>query len=82
MTSNLKIFFTSPVRFKSFFTLKDKLKIRLKIKLYSGISVLGAMLPIMVIPSVHICEHFGNSHLTGKKMKIDSNKLKAIQELL
>ena len=31
---------------------------------------------------VKICEHFGISHLTGKKVKIDNNKLTAIQEHL
>ena len=29
---------------------------------------------------VQICEHLGISHLTGKKVKIDNNKLTAIQE--
>ena len=29
---------------------------------------------------VRICEHLGISHLTGKKVKIDNNKLTAIQE--
>ena len=29
-----------------------------------------------------VCEHLGISHLTGKKVKIDSNKLTAIQEHL
>ena len=31
---------------------------------------------------VQICERLGISHLTGKKVKIDSNKLTAIQEHL
>ena len=31
---------------------------------------------------VRICEHLGISHITGKKVKIDSNKLMAIQEHL
>ena len=31
---------------------------------------------------VRICEHLGMSHLTGKKVKIDNNKLTAIQERL
>ena len=31
---------------------------------------------------VRICEHLGISHLTGKKVKIDTNKLTAIQEHL
>ena len=31
---------------------------------------------------VQICEHLGISHLTGKKVMIDNNKLKAIQEHL
>ena len=30
--------------------------------------------------NVRICENFGSSHLTGKKVKIDKNKLTAIQE--
>ena len=31
---------------------------------------------------VRICEHLGISHLTEKKVKIDNNKLMAIQEHL
>ena len=31
---------------------------------------------------VQICEHLGISHLAGKKVKIDNNKLTAIQEHL
>ena len=31
---------------------------------------------------VRICEHLNSSHLTGKKVKIDNNKLTAIQEHL
>ena len=31
---------------------------------------------------VRTCEHLGISHLTGKKIKIDNNKLTAIQEHL
>ena len=31
---------------------------------------------------VRICEHLNISHLTGKKVKIDNNKLTAIQEHL
>ena len=31
---------------------------------------------------VQICEHLSISHLTGKKLKIDNNKLTAIQEHL
>ena len=31
---------------------------------------------------VRICEHLGISHLTEKKLKIDNNKLTAIQEHL
>ena len=31
---------------------------------------------------VQICEHLGVLHLTGKKVKIDNNKLTAIQEHL
>ena len=30
--------------------------------------------------NVRICEHLGISHLTGKKVKTDNNKLTAIQE--
>ena len=40
------------------------------------------MLPIMVRPNVWICEHLGISHLTGKKVKIDNNKLTMIQKHL
>ena len=31
---------------------------------------------------VRFCEHIGNSHLSQKKVKIDNNKLTAIQEHL
>ena len=31
---------------------------------------------------VRICEHLGISHFTGKEVKIDNNKLTAIQEYL
>ena len=32
--------------------------------------------------NVRICEHLDISHLTGKKVKIDNNKLTAVQEHL
>ena len=50
--------------------------------LFKSISVLAAMLPIMVRPNVWICEHLGISHLTGKKVKIDNNKLMTVQKHL
>ena len=31
---------------------------------------------------IRICEHLGISHITGKKVKIDNNKLTTIQEHL
>ena len=45
------------------------------------------MLPIMessnaIYFKVQICEHLDISHLTEKKVKIDNNKLTALQEHL
>ena len=45
------------------------------------------MLPIMVSKTkrhfkVRVCEHLGISPLTGKEVRIDNNKLRAIQEHL
>ena len=82
----LKIAFTSPVRVKSFFTFKDKLpKMLLSGLVYSykcgacNASYYGTTKHHF---KVRICEHLDISHLTGKKVKIDNNKLMAIQEHL
>ena len=84
MTYNIKIVFTSPVRVKSFFTFKDKLpKILLSESFYNykcggcNATYYGKTKHRF---KVQICEHLGISHFTGKMVKIDSNKLKAIQE--
>ena len=83
---NLKIVFTSPVRVKSFFTFKD----RLPKMLLSGLVYqykCGGCNAIYYAKTkrhfnVRICEHLGISHLAEKKVKIDNNKLTAIQEHL
>ena len=52
--------------------------------MYANVTVVAAILPITVRPNIilksELCEHLGISHLTDKKVKIDKNKLKAIQE--
>ena len=85
-SSNLKIVFTSPVRVKSFFTFKDKLpKILLSGLVYKykcdgcNATYYGKTKHFF---EVRIFEHLGISHLTGKKVKIENNKLTATQELL
>ena len=83
---NLKIVFTSPVRVKSFFTFKDKLP---KI-LHSGLVYnwkCGGCNDTYYRKTkrhvkVRICEYLRISQLTGKKVKIDNNKLMLIQEHL
>ena len=81
MTSfNLKIVFTSPVRIKSFFTFKDNLsKILLSGFVYRYTCGGCYVTPIMKRTNT---KHLGISHLTGKKVRIDNNKLTAIQEHL
>ena len=83
---NLRIVVTSPVRVKSFFTIKDKLpKMLLSGLVYQykcggcNVTYYGKTKRHFKVP---ICEHLGISHLTGKKVKIDNNKLMAIQEHL
>ena len=85
-TCNLKIVFTSPIRVKSFFTFKDKLsKMLLSGLVYRckcgccNATYYGKNKRHF---KVRICEHLGISHLTGKKVNIDNNKLTAIQEHL
>ena len=80
----IKILFKSPVRVKTFFIFKDKLpKIlvsRLVYKYKCGGCNTTYSGNIKRHFNVRICEHLGISHLTGKKLKIDNNKLTAIQE--
>ena len=83
---NLKIVFTSPVRVKSFFTFKDKLPKMLLSGLVYQYKCGGCNATYYGKTKRHfkvrICEHLGISHLTDKKVKIDNNKLTAIQEHL
>ena len=83
---NLKIVFTSPVRVKSFFTFKDKLPKMLLSGLVYQYKCGGCNATYHGKTKRHfkvrICEHLGISHLTDKKVKIDNNKLTAIQEHL
>ena len=76
----------SPVRVKSFFTLKDKLpKILLSglnYKCKCGIcnaTCYGKTKRQLKVP---VLEHLGILPLTGKKVKIENNKVTAIQEYL
>ena len=85
-TCSLKIVFISPIRAKSFSTFKDKLpKILLSGLVYKykcggcSATYYGKTKHHF---KVRICEHLGISHLTGEKVKIDNNKLRAIQEHL
>ena len=85
-TCNLKIVFTSPIWVKSFFTFKDKLpKMLLSGLVYKhkcggcNATYHGKTKRCF---KAWICEHLGISHLTGKKVKVDKNKLIAIQEHL
>ena len=79
---NLKIVFTSPVRVKSFFTFKDKSPKMLLSGLVYKYKCGGCNATYYGKTKSHskaqICEHLGISHLTGKKVKIDNNKLMAI----
>ena len=79
---NLKIVVSSPVRVKSFFTLKDTLPKML----FSGLAYkckrgdcngtyYGKTKRHF---KVCICEHLDLSHLTGKKVKNDNNNITAI----
>ena len=83
-TYNVKIVFTSPVRVKRFFTFKDKLAKILLSEFFYKYKCGGCNATYYWKTKhrfkVHICEHLGISHLTGKIVKIDSNKLTAIQE--
>ena len=58
MSFNLKIFFTPPVRVKSFFTFKDKLPKMLLSALVYQCSVVAAMLPIMERPKAILKSKF------------------------
>ena len=87
MTScNLKIVFTSPVREKSFFTFKNTLPKMLLSGLVYQYKCGGCNATYDGKTKRHfkvrICEHLGISHLTEKKVKIDNNKLTAIQKHL
>ena len=83
---NLKVVFTSPVRVKSFFTFKDKLPKMLPSGLVYQYKCGGCNATYYGKTKHHfkvrICEHLSISHLTEKKVKIDNNKLTAIQEHL
>ena len=83
---NLKIVFTSPVRVESFFTFKDRLPKMLPSGLVYQYKCGGCNATyygkIKRHFKVRICEHLSISHLTEKKVKIDNNKLTAIQEHL
>ena len=80
---NLKVVFT---RVKSFFTFKDKLPKMSLLGLVYKCKCSGCNATcygkIKCHFKVRICEYLGISHLTGKKVKIDNNKLAAIQEHL
>ena len=86
MSFNLKIVFTSPVRVKSFFTFKNKLPEML----FSGLAYQykfgGCNATYYGKAKCHfkvqICKHLEILHLTEKKVKIDNNKVTAIQEHL
>ena len=81
---NLKIVFTSPVRVKSFSTFNDKLPKMLLSGLVYKRKCGGCNSTYYGKTKRHfkirICEHWGISHLTGKKVKIDNNKLMTIHE--
>ena len=81
---NLKIVFTSPVRVKSFFIFKYKLPQMLLSGLVYQCKCCNATYYGKTKRhfNVQICEHLGISHLAEKKVKIDNNKLTAIQEHL
>ena len=83
---NLKIVFTSPVRVKSFFTFKDKLPKMLLSGLVYQYKCGGCNATYYGNTKRHfkvqICEHLDISYPTEKMVKIDNNKLTAIQEHL
>ena len=83
---NLKIVFMSTVRVKSFFTFKGKLPKMLLSGIVYQNKCGGCNATYYGKTKRHfkvrICEHSGISHLTDKKVKIDNNKLTAIQEHL
>ena len=83
---NLKTVFTSPVRVKSFFTFKGKLPKMLLSRLAYMYKCGGCNATYYGKTKrqlkVRIWEHSGISHFTGKKVKIDNNKLTTIQEHL
>ena len=85
-SSNLEIVFTSFVRAKSNFNFKDKLPSMLLSGLVYTFKCGGYNATCYGKTKRHfkfrICEHLGISHLTGKKVEIDSNKVTAIQEHL
>ena len=57
---NLKIVFTSPDRFKSYITFQDKLPKMYFQDLFTSISVVAAMLPLIVRPNVILKSEFVN----------------------
>ena len=83
---DLKIVFTSPVRVKNVSIFKDKLpKMLLSGHVYKN--KCSGCNPTYYGKTKHhsknqICAHLGISHLTGKKVKIDNNKLMVIQQHL
>ena len=84
MTScNSKIVFTSHVRVKTFFTFKVKLPKRLLSGLVYKYKCGGCNATYCGKTKRHFkvqtCEYLGISHLTEKKVRIDDNKLTAIQ---
>ena len=80
---NSKIVFMSSVRVKNFFTFKDKLRKMLLSGLVYKYKCGGCNAICHGKTKRHfkvgICEHLGISHLAGKKVKIDNNKLIAIE---
>ena len=83
---NLKIVFTSPVRVKSYFIFRNKLPKMLLSGLVYKCNRGGCNATyygkIKRHFKVRIWEHLDISHLTGKKVKIDNNKLTGIPEYL
>ena len=83
---NLKIGFTSPVSMKIFFISKNKLPKMLHSRFFYKYKCGGCNATYYGKTKDHfnvrICKHLSISHLTGKKVKIDKNKLTAMQEHL
>ena len=75
---------TSPVRVKTFFAFKDKLPKMLLLGLVYKFKWGGCNATYYGKTKHHfkvrICEYLGISHLPEKKLKIDNNKLMAIQK--